>query len=190
MQPHATIRDAERGYPRRVGGSRVILVTGTVGVGKTSVLIEIGDVLAAQDEAYALVDLDWLAWLRPDPGRGTTVQHVLGENLRQVSATFRRAGVERLVLARAVRTGDELDAIRQALGGCELSVVRLVASPGAVEERLRGRDSGAQLAEHLAEAATFAAEAEVAGIGDAVVSTDGVDAAAAARAVLERAGWV
>jgi adenylylsulfate kinase len=173
-----------------VGGFRVILVTGTVGVGKTSVLVEIGDLLATRDEAYALVDLDWLAWLRPDPGRGTTVQDVLVENLRHVAATFRDAGVERLALARAVRRGDELDVIRQAVGASEFSVVRLVASPGAIERRLRGRDSGAQLAEHLEEATAFAADAEEAGIGDAVVSTDDVDAAASARAVLERAGWI
>jgi hypothetical protein len=114
---------------------------------------------------------------------------VLAENLRHVSATFRRAGIERLVLARAVRRVDEIDAIREALGACELVVVRLVASPVVVEERLRRRDTGAQLAEHLAESATFAAEAEAAGIGDAVVSTDDVAAAMVARAILQRAGW-
>jgi Ni2+-binding GTPase involved in maturation of urease and hydrogenase len=42
-----------------------ILVTGTVGVGKTSVLVEIGEELELAAVLYAIVDLDWLAWLRP-----------------------------------------------------------------------------------------------------------------------------
>ena len=66
-------------------------------------------------------------------GCGTTVQDVLVENLRHVSATFREAGVERLVLARAVRREDELDAIRQRSAPASSSVVRLVASHGAIE---------------------------------------------------------
>jgi hypothetical protein len=169
---------------------RVILVTGTVGVGKTSVLVEIGEVLDGRDEPYALVDLDWLAWLRPDPTGGATVLGVLAENLGHVSATFRRAGVERLVLARAIRHGAEVAAIREALGPCDLTVARLVASHGVVEERLRRRDSGAQLAEHLAEAAAFAAEAEDADLGDMVVPTDDIGAAEAARVILQRAGWL
>ena len=67
-------------------------------------------------------------------------------------------------------------------------VARLVASAAVVERRLRGRDAGAQLAEHLAESASFAAEAEDAGIGEAI-ATDELDAAAVARAVLRLAGW-
>jgi hypothetical protein len=41
-----------------VDGLRVILVSGTVGVGKTSALIAIGDALAADDEPNAIFDLD------------------------------------------------------------------------------------------------------------------------------------
>jgi hypothetical protein len=171
-----------------VDGLRVILVSGTVGVGKTSALIAIGDALDAGDRPYAIVDLDWLAWLRPDPDRGATVRSVLVENLQCVSATFRRSGVERLVLARAVTQAEEVDAIRAALEPCQLVVARLVASPAVVEGRLRRRDAGGQLAEHLAKSASFAAEAEAAGIGDAV-ATDDLDASAVARAVLLLAGW-
>lgn len=172
-----------------VGPLQAILVTGTVGAGKTSVLTEIGDLLAAREEPYAIIDLDWLAWFRPAAGSGVTVGQALHENLRHVSATFRAAGVERLALARAVRHGDEVDAIREAIGVRELTVARLVASPAVVEERLRRRDAGAQLAEHLAEAASFARDAEEAGIGDFVIATDRLDAGAAAHAVLARSYW-
>lgn len=53
-----------------MGAADAILLTGTVGVGKTTVLIEIGELLDAGQEPYALVDLDWLAWIRPAAGSG------------------------------------------------------------------------------------------------------------------------
>jgi hypothetical protein len=160
-----------------------------VGVGKTTVLLELGERLSLGDLPYAIVDLDWLAWVRPDPASGTTVQGVLCENLGHVSRTFAAAGVARVVLARAVRSTLEVDEIRAALGASELVVVRLVASAELIEQRLRRRDSGAQLAEHLAEAGSFAAEAEAAGIGDVVLATDGLDPPAVAQRVLDASGW-
>ena len=41
---------------------RALLVTGSVGAGKTAVLLALGELLAERDEPYALVDLDWLCW--------------------------------------------------------------------------------------------------------------------------------
>jgi hypothetical protein len=166
-----------------------MLLTGTVGVGKTSVLVEIGEALARADAAYAIVDLDWLAWLRPSVQSGASVQGVLATNLRLVTSSFRAAGVESLVLARAVRRADEVATIRDALGPSAFTVVRLVASPEVIASRLAGRDRGAQLAEHLAEASAFAAEAEAERIGDVLVSTDERSVEWVAQAVLAGAGW-
>jgi Ni2+-binding GTPase involved in maturation of urease and hydrogenase len=57
--------------------ARAILLTGTVGSGKTSVAIEIGELLERGGASYALVDLDWLAWLRPSPASLVTQESVL-----------------------------------------------------------------------------------------------------------------
>jgi adenylylsulfate kinase len=168
---------------------RAILITGTVGVGKTSVLVELGQELELAATPYAIVDLDWLAWLRPSAASGASVQGVLATNLRHIAGSYRGAGVEYLALARAVRRTGEVDAIKAALEPCELTVVRLVASPDVIARRLGGRDSGAHLVEHLAEATSFAADAEAAGIGDVVIETDDRPVAAIAREALERAGW-
>lgn len=168
---------------------RVLLITGTVGSGKTSVLLEIGEALDHDGCPYAIVDLDWLAWLRPSAASGATVQGVLTANLGHVARTFRAAGVERMALARAVRSTAEVEAIRDALGPCELTVARLVAAPAEIARRLDARDTGAQLAEHHAEAGALAAEAAAAGIGDFVVATDDRAIASVAQEVLVSAGW-
>ena len=166
--------------------ARAILLTGTVGSGKTAVTIAIGDLLELRRQPYALVDLDWLGWVEPAPGSPLTQRSVLVENLRLIWPTFREAGAERLVLARYVEDRAQLDELRAALPGVELVVVRLVATQAVIERRLRARDSGAQLAEHLAHAA---ARSEANALEDAVVENGDRPLAEVAAEVLAVAGW-
>jgi len=169
--------------------ARAILLTGTVGSGKTAVTIAIGDLLALREQPYALVDLDWLGWMEPAPGSLITQRSVLAENLRLIWPTFREAGVGRLVLARYVEDSAQLGEFRAALPGVELVVVRLVATQAVIERRLRARDSGAQLTEHLAETALFAARGEAGALEDAVVENGDRPLTEVAAEVLAAAGW-
>jgi hypothetical protein len=165
-----------------------ILLSGSVGSGKTTLLVEIGALLDERGEPYALVDLDWLAWLRPAPDAAVSVQEVLLENLRAVWATYRAAGVRRLVLARLVESPAGLDAVRAALPGADLFTVRLDVPREVLERRLRGRDSGAELEEHLA---VVAAGADPLVFEDAVVYDSGDCAAREiAASILTVAGWL
>jgi hypothetical protein len=168
---------------------RAILLTGTMGSGKTAVAMEIGERLEAAGQPYALVDLDWLGWVQPAPASALTQRAVLAENLRLIWPTFREAGVRRLVLARYVEDRLQLDEFRAALQGVELFVVRLVASEEVIEQRLRARDAGAQLAEHLAETALFAARGEANALEDAVVENGERPLGEVAAEVLAAAGW-
>ena len=88
---------------------------------------------------------------------------------------------------RYVEDRPQLEEFRAALAGVELFVVRLVASQEVIEQRLRARDSGAQLAEHLAETALFAAAAKPTP-EDAVVENGDRPLAEVAE-VLAAAGW-
>jgi adenylylsulfate kinase len=169
--------------------ARAILLTGTMGSGKSAVSIEIGERLEAAGKPYALVDLDWLGWMQPAPASPLTQRAVLAENLRLIWPTFRAAGVQRLVLARYVEDRAQLDEFRAALPGAELFIVRLVAPQEVIERRLRARDSGAQLAEHLAETALFAARGEANALEDAVVDNGERPLGEVAAEVLAAAGW-
>jgi energy-coupling factor transporter ATP-binding protein EcfA2 len=158
-----------------------ILVTGPVGSGKTTVLYALDELLAERPEPYAVVDLDWLSWVRPAADT-ITVRDALRENLAALRETYRRAGVGRFVLSRAVATREEVDEIAEALTGAEILVVRLVVPRATLEARLSARDSGAQLAEHLAmldEAPAFEAHE---------IDADRPAADVAAE-ILRRAGW-
>jgi adenylylsulfate kinase len=170
----------------RGSGSRAILLSGTVGSGKTTLLLEIGEILEGLGVPYALVDLDWLAWLRPAPSATMTAHEVMVENLRAVWATFRTAGVERLVLARFLEQREQLDAVRKALPEVDLFVVRLAVPRQLLEERLRRRDSGHELTEHLA----FMSHAEVLDLDDAVVDNGERRPDVVALEILTTAGWL
>jgi hypothetical protein len=169
--------------------ARAILLTGTPGSGKTSIAVAIGDLLELDDRPYAVIDLDWLAWVRPAPASIYTVHSLVAENLALIWPRFREAGVERLVLARHLDDRVQLAAVRGGLPGVDLFVVRLTAPPALVERRLRARDEGAQLEDHLAETALRAARGEAAAIEDAVVENGERPLRQVAQDVLAAAGW-
>lgn len=158
--------------------TRAILVTGPVGSGKTTTLLALDELLAERGEPYALVDLDWLCWVQ-----GAPVEEVLAANLGAVRETYARAGVERLVLARSLVAEDELSALRSALPGVELCVVRLAVPRDVLERRIRLRDTGRELEEHL----RLLGEPEPGGADATVDATR--EPALVARAVLAAAGW-
>jgi adenylylsulfate kinase len=161
---------------------RAILVSGPVGSGKTTVLLALDELLAERPESYALVDLDWLCWVRPAADAALTPRAALSTNLAAVWETYRRAGVERLVLARAVASAEKLETIKDALSGVDVFVVHLVVPRTTLEARLRARDSGEQLSEHLAmldEAPASAAHEVDADRAPAEVARD----------ILAHAGW-
>ena len=143
----------------------VLLLTGPVGSGKTTVLLALGRLLERDGVPHALVDLDWLCWVQPAP-ETLSVDEVLRANLAAVLPGFARAGVEVLALARSVESAEQLEALRAVVP--RLVCARLEVPRAELERRLRARDTGAELEEHLAflERATPPADVAVPGIGD------------------------
>ena len=161
--------------------ARAILLTGPVGSGKTTTLYELDALLEERAEPFALVDLDWLCWARLPSG---IARHaLLAENLAAVWQTYRRAGVGRLVAARALPDPAELTAVGAALADCDLVTVKLEVPRDELVRRIRWRDTGAELEEHLALLA--APEQEI----DAVAVVATRPPREVALAVLAAAGW-
>ena len=158
---------------------RAVLVTGSVGVGKTAVAAELGELLAERGLKAAVVDLDWLGWLA---GADGGVDGLILANLSAVVPNFRTAGATHLVLARSVRDAQLVHELREALPE-SLSVVRLTASRETVSRRLVARDVGAQLAEHLEE------ESADADVAEFEVANDDVPVRAVAQELARRLGW-
>ena len=125
-----------RAYYRLV--AKALLVTGVVGVGKTSVTGAVGDVLRGAGVAHGVIDVDWLAFCWPAPADDPYNTRLREGNLRAVAGSFLAAGAERLVVAGVVESREERARYEEAVG-CALTVCRLRASVETVRGRLVGR---------------------------------------------------
>jgi adenylylsulfate kinase len=172
-----------------------LLITGTVGSGKTSVAERAGDLLARDQVPHAVVDLDWLRRSWPAPA-GDPFNLELGlRNLAAVARTYAAAGARRLLLAGVVESrADRRRHERAVLSapGCQgpLSVVRLDVDSPVVRSRLARRhaDDPAGLRWHLDRSGELDAILRTAKVEDAAVPAAGpLDEVA--DAVLRAAGW-
>jgi adenylylsulfate kinase len=131
---------------------KALLITGPVGVGKTTVAEAVGDVLAAIGVPHAVIDLDWLRHCRPAPADDPFHLELELRNLRAVARNYAGAGAQRLVLAGVLE--NRADRARYAeAAGAKLTVCRLKADLSVIRERLAQRhrhDSGLEWHMHRA----------------------------------------
>ncbi len=125
-----------------------VFLNGTVGVGKSTV----ADAISALDGVpHAVIDLDGIRRLVPAPETDPFNLELELENLRSVVANYRRAGATRFVVAGVIERASDASRYRDALGAQRLLLVRLVADPDVIRQRLRRRhgDDAAGLQWHL-----------------------------------------
>ena len=119
--------------------SKVIVITGSMGAGKTTVMAEASDLLAAAGVNHAAIDLDGLGIGHIPEGAWPDLAY---RNLASVWENFARAGATNLLIAEAVETAAELERIQAAIPEAEIVVCRLKASPETMQRRVRAREPG------------------------------------------------
>jgi adenylylsulfate kinase-like enzyme len=78
------------------------LLTGPVGAGKTTLAVEIGEILREAGQAHAVIELDWLAWCEPPAGSSETRRQLVLENLAATLRNYEAAEIRRFVLAGSI----------------------------------------------------------------------------------------
>jgi hypothetical protein len=147
-----------------------VLITGLFGVGKSSVTAEIADLLEANDERYAAIDLDWLTWAHTGDAEESAEHRMMLTNLASVVGNYLEAGVRRFVLARSLRDRSELESLRAAIP-VPVRVVRLTVTIDEIDRRLRsGVTAGRE--DDLREAGEWAAAGLGEGFEDLTVAND------------------
>lgn len=168
----------------------LLVLTGPVGVGKTTVAQAISDLLTEHSLAHAVIDQDWLRWCLPSPSHDP-FQIALGlKNLAAVWANYRAAGAERLIIADVVETQSDRAHYRTVVPGAVITVVRLHATLPTLHARLARRDSGASLAWHQQRAAELALLMERNSIGDVIIDTEGKPESDVAWEIVRHLQWV
>ena len=165
----------------------ILLLSGSMGSGKTTVLGEASDILLDEGVPHATLDLDAMAAVLVSE---ETADDLNLRNLAGVYRNFVDAGLTRILLAEAVETRNELDRLREVLWGARLLVCRLTATLDTMERRLRLREPGLHQDRFVLRSRTLQETLEAAKLEDFIVINDGRTITDVAREVLQRAGWI
>ena len=134
--------------------SKVLLIGGRAGVGKTSLAAELHHQLSVKRVKHAVIEGDNLDLAYPPPW-----EHGLAEqNLKAIWQNYRALGYRRLIYTNTVSVLQSADLAR-ALGDDPLVVAALLtASDDTARARLQGREIGAGLETHVEKSSKRAAE--------------------------------
>ncbi|MBV8911372.1 MAG: hypothetical protein JOZ89_11500 [Gammaproteobacteria bacterium] len=168
----------------------VLLLTGPVGAGKSTVAGEAARLLRDAHISHALVDLAHVADCFPVPPDDPWNERLTQRNLACLWANFQAAGAERLILCRVLEARSLLRHVTASVPGAAITVVRLRVRRDVLEERIRVREAGRDPAWYLGAAAYLAETLEQAGVEDFVVENEGRPAVEAAREALLLARWL
>src|SRR6266478_100752 len=118
----------------------LLIITGTMGSGKTSVLAEASDILALRRIAHAAIDVDALGLAHLPSGACNDA--VMYSNLRSVCKNYVDLGVQRFLLARALEDRAQLERCREIVPATKMLVCRLTAGIAAMKQRVQMRETG------------------------------------------------
>jgi len=177
--------------PESTDHPTALLITGTVGAGKTSVAAAVGSILAEARIPHAVIDLDDLTQSWPAPPDDPYNFTMELRNLESLARNYLSVGACRLVVSGVVETTAARARYRVALG-VELSVCRLRADLAELHRRLRIRHAGAdsEMRWHLDRAGQLDQILDQSAVDDFEVISDGRPLTDIAADVLTRAGWL
>ena len=165
----------------------MLIITGSMGAGKTSVLGEASDILALQNLSHAAIDLDafGLAHLQAASNRV-----VMYRNLRCVCKNYASLGVRRFLVARAIEDHAALECCRKAVSARNTIVCRLTASLRTMRQRVKMRESGVLREQFVARVSDLNSILDRTGLEDFAVTTEGRSVSEIAHQMLLKAGWI
>jgi hypothetical protein len=166
---------------------KVLIISGSMGAGKTAAMGEASDVLLSRHINHAAIDLDIVA----TPLLPERLSHdVYLKNVASLFDNCRSAGIERALVAVVIENAIQLEELRTASHATEIIVCRLTAAQQTMAARLRTRDPGVRQEEFVERSRMLDAILTAAGVEDFSIDNDGRDVTAVATELLQRAGWI
>ncbi len=169
----------------------VAVITGTIGVGKSTVAALASEILHDRGIRHGLIEVDWLegVYPAPDPADPYGISFALG-NLKAIWPNFLAAGVTRVLVTMTLENQRELDDLVATMGTRDATVVRLVASERTCRRRIAGREFGELRELFLEKTVEIERKMDRSHLGDIIVTNDDRLPTDTARDVLERLGWI
>jgi hypothetical protein len=166
----------------------LLIITGSMGAGKTAVLAEASEILRLRHIAHAAIDLDALG-LAHLPSSASN-DDVMYRNLQSVSKNYSSLGVRRFLVARAIEDRIELELCRGVVSATNTIVCRLAASIETMQQRVKMRESGVSQREYVARVAELNVILDRRRLEDFAVASEDRSLTEVAHEMLLRAGWI
>ena len=112
-----------------------VVVTGPPGSGKSTLLTALHDVLADDDVAHAVIELEAVAFSHPQLPEERALEH-----LAAASRMYAEAGFALVLVGTTATSSDQLAGVIRASGADEHLVVRLEARADTLRHRLTARE--------------------------------------------------
>jgi len=171
----------------RKPSAHVLVISGSMGAGKTTVLGEASDLLCERQIVHAAIDLDGLGVVLLPDDRAKALHH---QNLAAIYANCRAAGIDRFLIASAIETADERRNLQQLFADATLTICRLTASTDTMTARLRTREVGFRREEYFRRVAILDRILTASGVEDFQIANESRNVTDVAAELLARANWI
>lgn len=166
----------------------ILVITGSVGVGKSSTADMISEILRIQDVPHAVIDMDYLRYAFPRP-KGDPFHQALGiKNLASLWKNYNSVGVRKLIIPNVVEGKSDIENIAKAIPSSKVTVVRIKASLETIHKRLNerhGKRDEDNLKWHLDRAVELTEQLENSHLEDFSVDTENKTLKDIAEEILE-----
>jgi hypothetical protein len=166
----------------------LLIITGSMGSGKTSVLYEASDILAVRNIPHASIDLDALGTaLLPSAVQD---KQLLYRNLQSVWENYAPVGLRRLLPARAIEDRAKLECCGGTVSASKVVICRLTASVKTMQDRVRSREIGTLQRSYVARVTELNAILDRAHMEDFSLLNENRPVTDVAHEMLVRAEWL
>ncbi len=166
----------------------LLIITGSMGSGKTTVLSEASDILAVRKIPHASIDLDALGTVHLPSS--VEQKQLMYRNLQSVWENYAQVGLRRLLLARAIEDQAELECCRNVVSGSKVVVCRLTARLKIMQDRVQSREIGTLQDNYVARVTELNAVLDRAHLEDFSLPNENRAVSDVANEMLVRAGWL
>jgi hypothetical protein len=168
--------------------TQLLIITGSMGAGKSTILAGASDILRLRGIAYAAIDVDSL-FLGHVPLVAND-DDLMYANLRSVCKNYAEAGVQRFMLARALETQTELDLCSEITSATATTVCRLTATIDTMQRRVASRELGILQQEFVARTVELNSILDRAHLEDFAIANENRSLNEVALEMLHKAGWI
>lgn len=166
----------------------LLILTGTMGAGKSTVMAEASDILGEQGIVHAAIDMDALGVAHL--GSAARNDELMYRNLESVYRNCVDVGIGRFLLARAVEDRATLERICGIIPAKRTIVCRLSAHIEEMQRRVAQRETGMLQSELVERVVELNAILDRAALEDFSVVNENRSVNDVARHILVRAGWI